>query len=102
MPKGRVTRRIRKAVSGSTDLWDGSRAVVAPSLFEGAKRETVLSEHAMYCVVMGKLAAPIEATKWPARSSFGQPGAITKNVPQHPPYAACGCIVTGDSHVQDH
>jgi hypothetical protein len=26
MPKGRVTRRICEAVSGSTDLWDGSRA----------------------------------------------------------------------------
>ena len=28
-PKRPVTRRIREAVSGSTDLWDGSRAVVA-------------------------------------------------------------------------
>ena len=28
-PKGCVTRRICEAVSGSTDLWDGSRAVVA-------------------------------------------------------------------------
>jgi len=26
MPKGHVTRRICEAVSGSTDLWDGSRA----------------------------------------------------------------------------
>src|SRR6266850_3670196 len=50
-PKGRVTRRICEAVSGSTDVWDGSRAVVA-SLWE-AKRKTVLSEHARYGVVMG-------------------------------------------------
>jgi hypothetical protein len=26
MPKGHVMRRICEAVSGSTDLWDGSRA----------------------------------------------------------------------------
>jgi hypothetical protein len=32
MPKGRVMRRICEAVSGSTDLWDGSRAVVGSSL----------------------------------------------------------------------
>jgi hypothetical protein len=46
MPKGRVTRRICEAVSGSTDLWDGSRAVVGSSL-QGLKRKTVSSEHAM-------------------------------------------------------
>ena len=28
-PKGPVTRRVREAVSGSADSWDGSRAVVA-------------------------------------------------------------------------
>ena len=32
MPKGRVMRRICEAVSGSTDLWDGSRAVVGSSV----------------------------------------------------------------------
>jgi hypothetical protein len=32
-PKGRVMRRIREAVSGSTDSWDGSRAVVADLSF---------------------------------------------------------------------
>jgi hypothetical protein len=53
-------------------------------------------------VDMGKSAAPIEATQWPARSSFGQPGVILRNVPQYPHGIACGCIDTGDSHVQDH
>ena len=37
MPKGRVMRRICEAVSGSTDSWDGSRAVVASRLFEGSE-----------------------------------------------------------------
>jgi len=36
-PKGCVTRRICEAVSGSTDSWDGSRAVVAFRLFEGSE-----------------------------------------------------------------
>ena len=33
MPKGPVMRRIREAVSGSADLWDGSRAVVTSRWF---------------------------------------------------------------------
>jgi hypothetical protein len=100
-PKGRVMRRICEAVSGSTDLWDGSRAVVGPSV-EGPKRETVLSEHTFRVVVIGKLAAPAEATKWPARPLSGNPAPPLRNVPQHPLDSVCGCIVTGDSHVQDH
>jgi hypothetical protein len=83
-PKGPVMRRIREAVSGSADLWDGSRAVVASLRFRAVKRETVLSEHARFGVDMGKLAAAAEATKWPARSSFGQPGAPTKKRPAIP------------------
>lgn len=40
-PKGCVPRRIGEAVSGSTDLGDGSRAVVASLPLREAKRETV-------------------------------------------------------------
>jgi hypothetical protein len=67
-----------------------------------AKRKTVSSEQAMDDVDMGKLVIPVEATTWPARSSFGQPGVLLRNLPQHPHGIACGCIDTGDSHVQDH
>ncbi len=73
MPKGYVTRRICEAVSGSTDLWDGSRAVVASC--REAKRKTVSSEHALDDVDMGKLVIPVEATKWPARSLSGNPAS---------------------------
>jgi len=41
MPKRPVMRRIREAVSGSADLRDGSRAVVASRRFWEVKRETV-------------------------------------------------------------
>ena len=66
-PKRCVTRRICEAVSGSTDSGDGSRAVVASLRLREAKRETVLSEHAVRSVDRGKLAVPVKATKWPAR-----------------------------------
>jgi hypothetical protein len=56
----------------------------------------------MHGVVMGKLAVPVEATKWPARPLSGNPAPLLRNVPQYPPRMVCGCIVTGDSHVQDH
>ncbi len=101
-PKGCVTRRICEAVSGSTDSGDGSRAVVASLPLREVKRETVLSEHAMRSVDKGKLAAPVKATKWPARPLSGNLVPSLSNVPQYPPGTACGCIVTGDSHVQDH
>ncbi len=41
-PKGRVTRRICEAVSGSTDLWDGSRAGVASLLRPGSETQNRL------------------------------------------------------------
>jgi hypothetical protein len=80
MPKGHVLRRICEVVSDSTDLWDDSRAVVGPSV-EGLKRKTVSSEHAMSGVVRGKLAVPVEATKWPARPLSGNPAPSLRNVP---------------------
>jgi hypothetical protein len=67
-----------------------------------AKRETVSSEHALDSVVMGKLAAPIEATKWPARPLSGNSAPSLRNVPQYPLCGVCGYVVTGDSHVEDH
>ena len=98
-PKGCATRRICEAVSGSTDSGDGSRAVVASLPLREVKRETVLSEHAMRSVDKGKLAVLVKATKWPARPLSGNPAPSLSNVPQYPPGAVCGCIVTGDSHV---
>jgi len=101
MPKGPVTRRIREAVSGSADLRDGSRAVVA-SPFWGVKRETVLSEHAEFGVDMGKLAARLKPPIGPPGPLSGNPAHPLRNVSQYPSNVVCGSVETGDSHVQNH
>ena len=102
MPKGPVTRRIREAVSGSADLWDGSRAVVASLRLGGVKRETVLSEQTEFGVDMGKLAARLKPPIGPPGPLSGNPAHPLRNVPQYPPNVVCGSVETGDSHVQNH
>lgn len=85
-PKGCVMRRIREAVSGSTDLWDGSRAVVAfgssllPCWGWGAevKRKTVSSEQAWFDVDMGKLAARLKPPNGPPGPLSGNPAFSAK------------------------
>ena len=102
-PKGRVMRRIREAVSGSTDSWDGSRAVVADLVILGRRNaKPFLSEQARCGVDMGKLAARLKPPNGPPGPLSGNPAYPLRNVPQHPSSRVCGSIVTGDSHVQDH
>jgi hypothetical protein len=75
-PKGRVMRRIREAVSGSTDSWDGSRAVVAdPFFFWGGRRNAkpFLSEQTRCGVDMGKLAARLKPPNGPPGPLSGNP-----------------------------
>jgi len=72
-PKGCVTRRICEAVSGSTDSWDGSSAVVASLLLGKRNAKPFKSEHPVEGADMGELAIPIQATKWPARFLSGNP-----------------------------
>ena len=71
-------------------------------LYEESETRNRFSEHMMEGVVMGKLAVPIEATKWPARPLSSNPAPSLRNVPQYPPCPQCGSIVIGDSHVQVH
>jgi len=68
-------RRIREAVSGSTDSWDGSRAVVADLLFFWGRRNAkpFLSEQVRCGVDMGKLAARLKPPNGPPGPLSGNP-----------------------------
>jgi hypothetical protein len=98
MPKRCVMRRIREAVSGSTDSWDGSRAVVARRFSGAGETQNRIREHARFGVDMGKLAARLKPPNGPPGPLSGNPASPLRNVPQYPSNHACGSIVTGDSH----